>query len=176
MSGRNPVGRGKGDASSLRSVQREQAERRSALKPRKGDPLFRDVWRKFALKVHPDLFGQFPDLQTRNTESLQKLQGLLNEVKSGDRSSEERMKGRTEQLEFFVRGSAPPTGSSATATFMRLPLTIRIPDGGNCPDVLAEALGNMFATVGLPQRFHWGSEYWQIAYTLPPEDKERWDE
>jgi hypothetical protein len=140
------------------------------LRPRKGDPLFRDVWRKFALKVHPDLFGQYPDLQARNNESLQKLQGLLNEAKSGDRSSEERMKGRTEQLEFFVKSSNPSAGtSSAVASFMRLPLTIRVPDGGNCPDVLAEALGVMFASVGLPPRFHWGTEYWQISYTIPPQ-------
>lgn len=151
-----------------------KAQRRAEARPRKGDPLFRDVWRRFALKVHPDLFTQFPELQSANSASLQKLQGLLNEVKSGAKTVEERLQGRTETLEFYVRATTPTATANAAPAFARLPVTLRVPDGGHCPDVLAMELGALFAACGLPGRFHWGPEYWQSTYTLPPqrEDEE----
>lgn len=155
---------------SLKGVIKEQAAKRAAARPRKGDPLFRDVWRRFTLKVHPDLFGQFPDLQTKNSDSLQKLQGLLNEAKSSERRVDERLRGRTETLEFFIRVPAPPAGSpSTTSAFARLPVTIRVPDGGHCPEALALSLGEMFEAVGLPRRFFWGSDYWQSTYAVAPD-------
>ena len=154
---------------SLKGAIKAQAQRRATAKPRKGDPLFRDVWRRFTLKVHPDLFGQFPILQAANSESLQKLQGLLNEVKSGERTVEERLRGRTEKLEFFIRAPSSSAAAASTSAFSRLPVTIRIPDGGHCPESLAIEIGEMFSACGLPGRFHWGTEYWQSTYTVPPE-------
>lgn len=153
---------------SLKGAIRAQAARRAAARPRKGDPLFRDVWRRFTLKVHPDLFGQFPELQAANSASLQKLQGLLNECKSGERTVEERLRGRTESLEFFVRAPGAAGSSSHAPSFARLPVTVRVPDGGHCPESLAMELGALFAACGLPHRFHWGDDYWQSTYAVPP--------
>ena len=78
-----------------------------------------------------------------------------------------------EQFEFYLR--PPPAGPHGKAgapaaaggppTFLRVPLTIRIP-GANCQHVLAEALATLFRHAGLPQRWHWGPEYWGSVYTV----------
>lgn len=138
------------------------------LRPRKGDPLFRDVWRKFAQRVHPDLFSRWPDLATHNGDALQRLQGILNEAKSGDKSAEDFMQPRTEDLVFYVR-------TAEDSTFMRVPLRLRIA-GGHCPDSLAAALAPMLQACGLPHRFFWGRDYWETRHMVrdapPPEEGE----
>lgn len=145
-----------------------------AMNPRPGDPQFREIWRKFQLRVHPDLFSQYPDLQAKNNESLQRLQGILNEAKTSEgRSAEELLKPRIEHLEFFVRTNIKSTGQeSGSPRFLRVPITIRIP-GNNCQHVLAEALSELFSHCGLPSRFHWGSEYWNSTYVVRPEASEQ---
>ncbi len=162
-----------------------------------GDPFFREVWRKFQLLVHPDLFTRFPELQAANAASLQVLQGVLNDAKSGHRTTGEALRPRTEQLTFYIRasrilprgggatraaggaaapqrgGSGSGSGSASTddASFVRVPLTLRIP-GPNCQHVLAESLGELFGHCRLPTRFHWGAEYWGSTYVAPPDDKD----
>lgn len=149
--------------------------KKTSMKARPGDPMFREVWRKFQLRVHPDLFMQYPELQATNAGSLKKLQGILNEAKSSERQREEMLKARIEQLEFFVRlpeapaaaansSSGPAAAAPAAPAFLRVPLTIRIP-GSNCQHVLGDALSTLFAHCGLPTRFHWGPEYWGSTYT-----------
>jgi hypothetical protein len=141
------------------------------VRPRRGDPFFRQVWRQFSLRVHPDLFSRYPDVAARNSEALQRLQGILSEVKSGDKSAEEMMKPRTEELEFFVR-------TEAEGTFMRVPLRLRLP-GGHCPDALAAGLAPLFAACKLPTRFHWGPEFFQSRYVvrdLSPEERAEMEE
>jgi len=125
-------------------------------KPVKGDPSFRELWRKFQLKVHPDLFGRIPELQAANSASLQKLQGILNECKSGPKTTDDYLKPRVESLEFYLR-------TDKDNAFLKVPLTIRIP-GSNCRHVLAESFAVLFKQAGLPPRFHWGPEYWQSTY------------
>ena len=141
--------------------QRRSASPAMEWKARKGDPPFREVWRKFQLRVHPDLFSLFPELMAKNQESLQKLQGVLNEAKSGEKTLEDFIKPRSEQLEFFVR-------TDVEASFLRVALTLRLP-GGHCPDSLAEAISPLFAACKLPHRFHWGREYWGSTYSLNEE-------
>ncbi|RYG50844.1 DUF4460 domain-containing protein [archaeon] len=154
-------------ASTRAATQRQRdsmdVKKRFVMKPVKGDPMFREVWRKFQLKVHPDLFARFPELQAVNDASLKKLQGILNEAKSGEKTTDDFLKARTEQLEFFLR-----TGTDAS--FIRVPLVLRLP-GGNCKHVLAEALCKLFEHAGLPTRFFWGNEYWGSTYTLRADEE-----
>ena len=136
------------------------------MKPQRGDPNFSELWKRFQLKVHPDLFMRYPALRKANTDSLQTLQGILNECKSGERCTTDYLRPRVETLEFFLR-------TETDNAFMRVPLTIRIP-GANCRNVLAESFSALFKTAGLPPRFHWGPEYWNTVYIqrapLPEEE------
>lgn len=137
-------------------------------RPRKGDPLFRDVWRSFHKKVHPDLFTRWPELAARNSDALQRLQGILNEAKSGEKAADDVMQPREETFEFFVR-----TGEEGT--FMRVGARLRLA-GGHCPDSLRVGLSPLLAACGLPTRFHWGPEYWLQTHVVrerpPGEDGE----
>ena len=127
-------------------------------KPKQGDPMFRELYRRFVMKVHPDLFAQFPELSKTNDASLKKLSGVISEARSGEKTAEDFMKARDEQLLFYVR-------TDVEGSFLRVPLSIRVP-GGHCPAAFAAALAPLFSACGLPTRFHWGPEYWQHTYTI----------
>lgn len=147
------------------------------MRPKVGDPMFKEVWRKFQLKVHPDLFSQFPELQKVNADSLQRLQGLLNEVKSLERPEEDRVRARLEKLQFFVRAPAPPgvAADPSKPHFLRVPINIQI-NGEYAHNSLASSLSKLFTAAGLPPRFHWGPEFFSSTYTPtappPPEQGE----
>ena len=49
---------------------------------------------------------------------------------------------------------------------MRAPLALRV-TGANCKNVLATALGGLFAAAGLPSKFVWGDEFWRQTFTPP---------
>lgn len=135
--------------------------------------MFREVWRKFQLKVHPDLFSRFPDLQRVNADSLQRLQGLLNEVKSMERPDEDRVKARSEKLEFFVR-SNPAAADGEKPNFLKIPVQITLA-GEYAHNSLAMSLSKLFAAVGLPTRWHWGPEYFASTFLPsqpPPQEEE----
>jgi hypothetical protein len=136
-------------------------------RPGPRDPLFKDVWRKFQLRVHPDLFTAYPKLQAANAASLQKLQGVLNESRTAERRPEDVLKPRTESLEFYLRPAAPPR-DGAPPTFVRVPFTLRVP-GGRCQHSLAESLGTLFGYAGLPTQFRWGEEFWGSVFVKGPE-------
>ena len=126
-------------------------------------PPFREVWRKFALKVHPDLFARWPALREQNADSLARLQGVLNEAKSSPgRCATSALRPRTENLSFFLK-----TGTDGA--FVRVPLTLRIP-GADCRHVLAAAFAALFRAAGLPERFDWGAEYWGSTYLAPAQE------
>ena len=131
-----------------------------AERPREGDPMFKDVYRKFQLRVHPDLFTEYSDLQTVNAASLQRLQGLLNDARSKERTTAEKMVARTEHLEFYLRSTGPLKNGSGPPKFLRVPITIRMPTS-HCRHVLGAAMSQLFKHAGLPTRFHWGPEYWE---------------
>jgi hypothetical protein len=141
--------------------------RAGAKRPGPRDPLFKDVWRRFQLRVHPDLFTAYPKLQAANAASLQKLQGVLNESRTAERRPEDVLKPRTESLEFYLRPAAPPR-DGAPPTFVRVPFTLRVP-GGRCQHSLAESLGALFGYAGLPTVFRWGPEYWDSTFSPGPE-------
>jgi hypothetical protein len=154
-------------AASLRAAPSGAPLRRQKPGPR--DPLFKDVWRRFQLRVHPDLFTAYPKLQAANATSLQKLQGVLNESRTAERRPEDVLKPRTESLEFYLRpvGGAPPAGG-APPTFIRVPFTLRVP-GARCQHSLAESLGTLFGYAGLPTVFHWGPEFFNSVVVKGPE-------
>jgi hypothetical protein len=130
-----------------------------AMKAKAGDPYFKDVYRKFQLRVHPDLFTEYTELQAVNSASLQRLQGILNDARSKERTTAEKVVGRVEHLEFFLRATDAPKGSGPPQ-FLRVPITIRMPTT-HCRHVLGDAMGQLFKHAGLPSRFHWGPEYWE---------------
>jgi hypothetical protein len=129
--------------------------------------MFKDLWRKFQLRVHPDLFTAYPELQAANSASLQKLQGILNDARTKERTTDDAsVKPRTESLQFFLRaqgsgggGGGGGAGGEAPPTFLRVPLTIRVP-GTHCKNVLGDSMVELFKHAGLPSTFHWGPEYW----------------
>jgi len=154
------------------------------MRPQLGDPHFRDIWRKFQLLVHPDLFTTFPDIQAKNSSSLQILQGILNDAKTMERDANDLIKPRTETMEFFIRAhriqypannnnnrskssSNIPTNLTTTTKtdnhFIRIPLTIRV-TGSHFQHVLADSLISLFKYCGLPTRWHWGNEYWNSIH------------
>ncbi len=138
----------------------QKQDRRRAGAGTEADPFFREVWRRFQLKVHPDLFTKFPDLQKANADSLQKLQGLLNECKSGQgRCTSDILQPRSESVEFFLR-------TERDNAFMRVPMTFRVP-GGNCRNVVGASFSELFRVAGLPDRFRWGPEYWMSTFIAP---------
>lgn len=143
--------------------------RRVVMKPQDGDPFFREVWRKFQLRVHPDLFSEYPELQEANSVSLQKLQGILNEARTAERASADALRPRTESLEFFLRDTraAAPGGATAPPSFLRVPLVVRVA-GANCAHLLADSLSSLFKAAGLPSRFHWGNEFWGSTFKAAP--------
>jgi hypothetical protein len=145
--------------------------RKDRMRPRTGDPFFRDVWRRFQLKVHPDLFAQFPELQSVNSDSLQRLQGLLNEVKSLERPDEDRVRARSEKLQFFVRAN-PGAGPGEKPHFHKIPVTVSLA-GGFAHNSLALSLSRLFGAIDLPVRWQWGPDYFSSTFVPskepPPE-------
>lgn len=144
---------------------------RVVMRPRVGDPFFREVWRKFQLRVHPDLFSEVPALQEVNAASLQKLQGILNEAKTAERDRADALRPRTETLEFYLRNSRADAPKGAPPNFLRVSLSVRVA-GANCSHLLADSLSTLFAHAGLPSRFHWGPEFWNSTYTIREEARE----
>lgn len=115
-------------------------------------PYLKDVLRQFQMKVHPDFFGKFPELQEKNNENLQVLMGVLSSVKSGEKS--ELVEPQKHDLEFFLR-------TDQEDHFKRVPLKLDL-KGGNSKHVLGRQLSALFKHAGLPTEFQWGEEYWNI--------------
>jgi hypothetical protein len=78
---------------------------------------------KFFLKVHPDLFNQFPEVQSVNQESLKTLNSLLDIAKSG---SESDLNGLPYQvtLRFFLLRSGPTAGSAQKDVFREIKVVL----------------------------------------------------
>lgn len=47
------------------------------MRPVEGDPLLKDVLRKFLMRVHPDRFHKFPELRVKNDVAVKALMGVL---------------------------------------------------------------------------------------------------
>jgi len=138
------------------------AKSRFKMRPRAEDPNISKLLKQFYLKVHPDLFGQFPELRAANEEAMRTLNGLLEEMKSGESPFPPR---RTQRITFYARMPAGDDASPEPA-FMRVPLDIKT-TGADCRHLMAESFHKLFKAVGLPDTFHWGPEYWDKQLEAP---------
>ena len=127
-------------------------------------PPLKKVLRQFTAKVHPDLFGAYPDLRETNDSSLQVLQGILAGAKSGEK--DDYLAVQRHEVEFFLR-----TGENGN--FLRVPLILEV-KGAHSKHVLGRQLAKLFHFAGLPTNFAWGSEYWdqRIKASKPPPEEE----
>jgi hypothetical protein len=152
------------------------------MKPKKGDPELKDVLRQFLKRVrrfaavcfvalcsdrftlvfsctrqvHPDLFGRYPELKVKNEFAVRQLMGILDDVKSNENGAY--VAARTADVEFFVRTATP-------GHFLRVPASLRT-TGNNCQHVLGKSLSDLFRACSLPDRFRWGTGYWETKVSL----------
>lgn len=134
-----------------RSKRKVKADSSGYMKHPPADaPMLKTVLRQFQKKIHPDLFGQYPDLQEKNSDNFQTLMGVLNDAKSGDK--DDYMQLQRHDLEFYVR-----TGEEGQ--FLRVPMVLEV-KGSQSKHVIGRALSKAFAHAGLPTAWHWGKEYW----------------
>lgn len=158
---------GKKKLKTMRKINVSSAEpKRFKMQAKPDDPKFKDVFRKFMMLVHPDLFGKYPELQETNQNSMQQLQEVLGLAKSGQHESELPIMRKT--LVFYVR-------TETSDHYKRIPFELRT-SGSNCKHVLGKAMSELFDKCSLPNTFHWGSEYWErTVFTKerrPEEDEE----
>lgn len=127
--------------------------------------MLKDVLRQFLKRVHPDVFGQFPELRAKNEASMQKLMEVLAAAKSGEH--DDQVPAMKYDMEFFVRTDKPNA-------FKRVPLSIRT-TANDCKHVVGHSLSQLFGHCGLPTTFHWGDEYWDrkiVGRKPTPEEEE----
>jgi len=118
--------------------------------PPADSPMLKTVLRQFQMKIHPDFFGQFPEMQQQNSDNFQTLMSVLNDAKSGEK--DDYMQLGTHKLEFIVR-------TDKDGHFLRVPLLLEV-KGGQSKHVIGRALSRAFNHVGLPTTWQWGKEYW----------------
>lgn len=139
-------------AKALRNLKvSETARTRFKMKPKSSDPLFKDVFRKFMMLVHPDLMAKYPELQETNQQSMKELQEILGQAKSGQHETV--LPAVRKTLYFYVR-------TDTADHFRRVPCELRT-TGSNCKHVLGKVMCDLFERCGLPSSFNWGDEYWQ---------------
>lgn len=122
---------------------------------------------QFLLQVHPDFFHQQPDLQKTNQESLQKLNSLLEVVRSADgleklpkrmdltfwlKPAGERIRFDSVQVSIDLQMKRQDSNTFLTASGVRMMLEEKLEDG----------LFGLFMDAGI-----------QLPYSLTEEIKER---
>jgi hypothetical protein len=68
-----------------------------------GPHRLKDVLKQFLKKVHPDLFGRFPDLRAKNEYAVRQLMGILDDAKNSESGT------------YVVRGRAAAGCAAAAA-------------------------------------------------------------
>ena len=109
-------------------------------------------------RIHPDLFQQYPDKATVNEQNFQKLMGFFNTIKQGNVPPAHRY-----ELLFYLR---TPTEGVFEKSILRMKLS-----GGQCHNQVARQLGEYFKSVGLPEKFDWGNDYWHFNKTIDTLEK-----
>jgi hypothetical protein len=101
-------------------------------------------------QVHPDLFGNYPELKEKNELALQALMSVLEEARA--KEGPDFVPTRSVHVEFYAR-------TGVEGQFLRLPGHLRL-TGNNCHHVLGKSLSDLFTLASLPSQFRWGSDYW----------------
>lgn len=114
-------------------------------------PALREVFKRFVLRVHPDLFASGPAGTAEvNNDSLKVLQGLLDAVTKSKRIPN----AGINRLKFFVRDDDAPEGVRVVQ--MKFKTT-----GGDCRNLVASQLKQLFEEVGVPPKFRWKEGDWE---------------
>lgn len=120
--------------------------------PRAADaPPLRDAMRALVRKVHPDLFASGPAGASEvNDDSLKTIQGVLDAVTKSKSIPDAGIK----RLRFYVRDESAPEGTRV------VPFTFKT-TGGDCRNLVARQLTQLFDAVGVPSAFKWEPGDWE---------------
>lgn len=120
--------------------------------PRSADaPPLRDAMRALVRKVHPDLFASGPAGASEvNDDSLKTIQGVLDAVTKSKSIPDAGIK----RLRFYVRDESAPEGTRV------VPFTFKT-TGGDCRNLVARQLTQLFDAVGVPSAFKWEPGDWE---------------
>ncbi|GAM27478.1 hypothetical protein SAMD00019534_106540, partial [Acytostelium subglobosum LB1] len=115
-------------------------------------PNARSVLKKFFLKVHPDLFYQYPNMKKVNDQSLRALQSFLEEVKSG------KVTTKSYTLEFFYLDSKSATSTDeSTVPHISVSFDIDNSTPRRLNQMIRKAekqLQYMLKSIGIKEEFH----------------------
>ena len=102
-------------------------------------------------KVHPDLFASGPAGASEvNDDSLKTIQGVLDAVTKSKSIPDAGIK----RLRFYVRDESAPEGTRV------VPFTFKT-TGGDCRNLVARQLTQLFDAVGVPSAFKWEPGDWE---------------
>ena len=121
------------------------------VKSNENIPEFKSLLRKLYLAAHPDLLrSDHPELSNVNNSSMQKLNGILNTIKSPNSFPT----AGCEEIPFYIK---------LNGEFRRIDLLLQTA-GGDCRNQLASAFEIFFARAGISAgKFSWGDEYFPCS-------------
>jgi hypothetical protein len=116
------------------------------------------VLKKFFLKVHPDRYAQYPTIAKANEQSFALLQSFLQHI-SGSATDNMPPPAKSEMLVFYTWSTAPKKESEAPK-LRKISVNLRT-SGGDCPNMVAKTLTDLFAQASVePSVFTWDEGYW----------------
>ena len=125
---------------------------------KKNAPPLKAVLKKFFLKVHPDRYAQYPTIAKANEQSFALLQSFLQHI-SGSATDNMPPPAKSEMLVFYTWSTAPKKESEAPK-LRKISVNLRT-SGGDCPNMVAKTLTDLFAQASVePSVFTWDEGYW----------------
>jgi len=132
------------------------------IKKRRGD----ELWAEYVRKVdyHTHITAAAKKLKAGNNGQTLTLNGMtsrngisLRPPRGGSRKQSKSLSSSV------IPGVMPPRGNSVLDDEFHAVPVVMSTNGGQCKNMLGEQLSNMFYRVGLPTKFVWDDEYWQLA-------------
>ena len=118
--------------------------------PPRTPPPLKDAMRRLVRAVHPDLFASGPaGASAVNDESLKTIQGVLDAVTKSRVIPDAGIK----RLKFYVRDAAAPEGVRVVTQNFKT-------TGGDCRNLVAKQLKELFSAVGVSSEFRWNEGDW----------------
>jgi hypothetical protein len=143
-----------------------RAGRRTESAPRHlAPPPLKDAMRSLVRAVHPDLFASGPaGASAVNDESLKTIQGVLDAVTKSRVIPDAGIK----RLKFYVRDAAAPEGVRVVTQNFKT-------TGGDCRNLVARQLKELFSAVGVAPEFRWNEGDWTHDPESAPNARARGD-